>query len=258
MQQYDHSLDLAPVAADRCSGHRTPASYEQQLERYRLTELRLREIIAADESLLRQKDATIQDQELLRSETEHRLMNDLQMLGSLLTLQSRATANVEVASQLSAAADRTAVIARIHRRLHSLNGVTMVAFNKFLEDLCGDFTSLVSSGQGGERDIVVEGVEIELPNVTSRSLGFIANELITNAAKYGEGRITVRLEQGVEKSYSLSVSNEGPPLPDDFDPAACKGLGMKIIRALVKRIDGELKIDRGDRSQGTRFTVLFS
>ena len=53
-----------------------------------------------------------------------------------------------------------------------------------------------------------------------RSLGFIANELITNAAKYGKGRITVHLEQNPGKGYALSVSNDGPALPEGFDPRA--------------------------------------
>ncbi len=57
----------------------------------------------------------------------------------------------------------------------------------------------MSSGHRDERGIAVEGVEIELPTVTCRPLGFIANELITNAAKYGKGQITVRLEQNLKK-----------------------------------------------------------
>ena len=97
-----------------------------------------------------------------------------------------------------------------------------------------------------------------MPAVTAIPLGFIANELITNATKYGTGRITVRLEANPAKGYALSVSNEGPALPEAFDPAARKGLGMRIIRSLVKQIGGELRIGRGDRNQGTRFTVLFS
>ena len=257
MQQVSDSVETASAVPNGCGEHRTAASYERELERYRRAELRLREIIALDESLLRQKDETIQNQALLSSESDHRLLNDLQMIISLLSLQSRATANAEAASQLAAAADRIAMIGRIHRRLHSFDGATTVAFKKFLEDLCSDFSSLVSSGRG-ERDIAVEGAEIELPTLTCRPLGFIANELITNAAKYGKGRIVVRLEQGLENRYSLSVSNDGPPLPKGFDPAACKGLGMKIIRGLVQRIGGELRIGRGDNNTGARFTVLFS
>ena len=258
MQHVSQSVKIALAAPDRCSGHRSAASYERELERYRRAELQLREIIALDESLLRQKDETIQNQALLSSESDHRLLNDLQIIISLLSLQSRATTNAEVASQLAAAADQIAMIGRIHRRLHSFEGAKTVAFNNFLENLCSDFSSLLSSGQCDERDIAVEGAEIDLPTATCRPLGFIANELITNAAKYGKGRITVRLEQNREKSYALAVSNDGPALSEEFDPAARKGLGMRIVRSFVERIGGELLIGRGDKDQGARFTVLFS
>jgi len=113
-------------------------------------------------------------------------------------------------------------------------------------------------GQRGDRNIVVEAVEIELPTSTCRPLGFIANELITNAAKYGEGRISVRLGKGLKGGYALSVSNDGPALPKDFDPAAGKGLGMRIVRSFVARIGGEFLAERAGKDQGARFTVLFS
>ena len=258
MQHVSHSVGIALAAPNGCSEHRTAASYERELKRYRRAEIQLREIIAFDENLLRQKDKTIHNQALLSSEAEHRLLNDLQIIGSLLSLQSRATANAEAASQLAAAADRIAMIGRIHRRLHSFDGATTFAFKKFLEDLCRDLSFLVSFGQRGDRDIAVEGVEIELPTVTCRPLGFIASELVTNAAKYGKGRITIRLEQNLEKRYSLSVSNDGPALQEGFDPAARKGLGMRIVQSFVESIGGELRIGRGDNNTGARFTVLFS
>ena len=199
----------------------------------------------------------IQQQAVLSQESDHRLLNGLQMIVSLLSLQSRASENAEVASQLAAAADRIATIGRIHQRLHSLDGVQSFAFKQYLEDLCRDF-SMMLSAERPERAIVVEGIEITLPAITAIPLGFIANELITNATKYGTGRITVSLESNPGKGYALSVSNDGPGLPEGFDPAARKGLGMRIIRSLVGRIGGELRIGRGDRNQGTRFTVLFS
>jgi len=108
------------------------------------------------------------------------------------------------------------------------------------------------------RIIAVEATEIILPAITAVPLGFIANELITNAFKYGTGRITVSLEYDPEKGYALSVANNGPGLPDGFDPTVGKGLGMRIVQSLVKQIGGELRIGRGDGNQGTRFAVLFS
>jgi two-component sensor histidine kinase len=234
---------------------RTVGSYEWELTAHRRTEMRLREALAREEALLQHKDELIHQLEVLRAESDHRLLNGLQMIGSLLSLQSRASANAEAASQLAIAADRVATVGRVHRRLHSIDGVQAVAFKQYLEHLCSDFSTMLCSG---ERVIVVEGIEIKLPTVTAVPLSFIANELITNAAKYGGGRITVGLEAIPGSGYGLSVSNDGPALTVEFDPAGSKGLGMTIIQSFVERIGGELRIGRGDNNEGARFTVLFS
>jgi two-component sensor histidine kinase len=234
------------------------ASYKRKLTAYRRTEIRLRAALAQDDALLRQKDELIQNQALSSKESDHRLLNDLQVIVSLLSLESRASANAEVASQLAAAADRIATIARMHRRLHYCDGIQSAAFKQFLDDLCRDFSTMLSSDQRPERVIVVEVIDIKLPSVTAIPLGFIVHELITNAAKYGKGRITVRLERNPGKGYALSVSNDGPSLPEGFDPAAGKGMGMRIIRSFVERIGGALRIGRCENNQGTRFTVQFS
>jgi len=235
---------------------RTIASYRRELIRHRRTETRLRQALAQDEALLSQKNDLIQQQAVLSKESDHRLLNGLQMIVSLLSLQSRASTNAEVALQLGAAADRIATIGRIHHRLHSFDGVQTFAFKQYLEDLCHDFSMMLLAAHP-VRIIAVEGTEITLPAITAVPLGFIAHELITNAAKYGTGRITVSLEPDPEKGYALSVANDGPGLPDGFDLAADKGLGMRIVQSLVKQIGGELRIGRGDRNQGARFTVLF-
>jgi two-component sensor histidine kinase len=258
IEHLPYRTDSLPIITFESLERRTVASYRRRLTAYRRTEIRLREALARDDALLRQKDELIQNQALLSKESDHRLLNDLQVIVSLLSLQSRASANTEVASQLAAAADRVATIGRMHRRLHYCDGVQSVAFKQFLDDLCRDFSTMLFSEQRLERGIVVEGIEVTLPSVTAIPLGFIVNELITNAAKYGKGRITVRLERNPEKGYALSVSNDGPSLPEGFDPAAGKGMGMRIIRSFVERIGGVLGIGRGDNNQGTRFAVQFS
>ncbi len=262
IEQLSHSAELFPNVAFESRERRIVASYERELMRYRRTETGLRQALARDEALLRQKDGMIQRQAVLSQEFDHRLLNGIQMIVSLLSLQSRASENAEVASQLAAAADRITTIGRIHHRLHSLDGVQTFALKQYLEDLCGDFSVMLSSemlsSEHPERVIAVAGIEITLPAVTAIPLGFIANELITNAVKYGTGRITVSLEPDPEKGYALSVANDGPGLPEGFDPAASRKLGMRIIQSLVKQIGGELRIGRGDRDQGTRFSVLFS
>jgi two-component system, sensor histidine kinase PdtaS len=93
--------------------------------------------------------------------------------------------------------------------------------------------------------------------VTAIPLGFIVNELITNAAKYAGGSIIVQIGRTPTAGYSLSVLDDGPGVPAEFDPARRKGLGTKIVLALVKQVRGEFKITPADNCRGTKFTVIF-
>lgn len=187
IENVSYTAASPPAAVFESVERRTAASYERALTSHRRTELRLRDALAREEALLRQKDAFIQKQEVLSKESDHRLLNGLQMIASLLSLQSRAATNSEAASQLSIAANRVAMIARVHRRLHSFDGVQTIAFKPYLEDLCHDFSTMLTSEQRPDQ-IIVEGIDVDLPVATGNPLGFIVSELITNAVKYGKGR----------------------------------------------------------------------
>ena len=97
----------------------------------------------------------LQHQTLLGQESDHRLLNGLQMIVSLLSLQGRASGNTEVASQSGVAADRVATIGRIHHRLHSFDGVQTFAIKQYLHDICGDFSTMLSS-ERPEQIVVVD------------------------------------------------------------------------------------------------------
>ena len=88
-------------------------------------------------------------------------------------------------------------------------------------------------------------------------LGFIVNELITNAVKYAKSDVTVRIENTAPACYSLSVLDEGPGLPTGFDAAKCSGTGMKLVLSLVKQIGGELQIVPRCIGHAARFTIMF-
>ncbi|ANP45837.1 sensor histidine kinase [Candidatus Viadribacter manganicus] len=218
----------------------------------------LRAALTREAALLREKDALMEMQATLSRESDHRFLNNLQMVSSLLSMQSRAAGNPEAATALRLAADRVATIGRIHRHLHSNDGVQSVAFKRFLQELCRDVMGMMTSDACAARSISVEGVELQLPTAIGIPLGFIASELITNALKYGDEAVVVRLESNLCNECALSVENTGPALAEGFDPAASKGFGMRIIRSFVAIIGGELRLGRGEDGRGARFTVLFS
>lgn len=212
---------------------------------------------ARDARLLRERDGVIHRQEIFDQEANHRLLNSLQMVVSLLSLQSRTESNAEAASHLSAAANRVATIAHLHRLLHSLDGRQSVAFKQFLNELCAEYSKMLVPAENPDRDIVVEGTDVELPTAVGMPLALIVSELLTNAIKHGKGRISLKLEGRYGKGLAISVCNDGPALPEGFDPATSEGLGMKLVLSLVEQIGGELRIDRGNNNDRTRSSVLF-
>jgi two-component sensor histidine kinase len=210
---------------------------------------------AREEAWLREKSDLFRRQDMLTQEFEHRLINSLQIIVSLLSLQSR-TASPEAAAQLTVAARRIASFGRVHRSLHLLDHQESVEFKQYLRQLCEDLSGLLFQGEN-DRTIVVEGATIDIPTMFAVPLGFIVNELITNSAKYAKNNIIVRLETTPTIGHSLSVLDDGPGLPAGFDPAESKGLGMKIISSLVKQIGGKLQIAPGANDRGAGFTVTF-
>ena len=175
-------LDNCPVAV--CS----TVMYEQELERHRATASRLRKPVLRESDLLPQKDELILQKDLLANESEHRLLNGLQLVTSLLAMQSRGTNNPQAAAQLTMAANRVATLGRIHRHLHTLDKLESVEFKQYLEKLCHDLSDMAFS-EFSERSLRVEGAELKIPRATAIPLGFIASELITNSIKHARGKL---------------------------------------------------------------------
>ena len=216
----------------------------------------LREALDREQVLLQEKHELSERQVMLAHEFEHRLVNGLQLIVSLLSMQSRTATTPEAADQLKIAARRVAALGRVHRRLHLLDLQDHVEFKDYLQHLCEDLSGLLVQDGSGYA-IVVEGANVEIPTTMAIPLGFIVNELITNSAKYAEGHVSVRIEATSPTDRSLSVVDDGPGMPAGFKPEDSKGLGMKIVLSLVRQIGGELHILPGDNGRGTRFTVKF-
>ncbi len=212
--------------------------------------------LAREQVLQQEKHELSQRQVMLAQEFEHRLINGLQLIVSLLSLQSRTATTPEAADQLTIAARRVAALGRVHRRLHLLDHQDHVEFKEYLQLLCEDLSGLLFQ-EGSGYAIVVEGAKAEIPTTMAIPLGFIVNELITNSVKYAAGHITVRIEATSPTDRSLSVMDDGPGLPAGFKPADSKGLGMKIVLSLVQQFGGELHIMPGEGGRGTRFMVKF-
>jgi two-component sensor histidine kinase len=244
-------MNISNLADERQLRHSDAPALGRETDREALTASLLRE-----KELLGEMSVLSQQQDLMAQEFDHRLGNSLQMIVSLLSLQSLAAPTPEAADQLTIAAGRVAAFGRVHRRLHFLDRQKNVEFKQYLRTLCVDVADLFLQ-KGAGRAVVVEGAEINLPSKLGIPLGFLVAEAITNSVKYATGDIIVRI-QASAPTVLLSISDDGPGLPANFDPMKQKGLGMKLIQSLTKQIGGTLQFAAGDGGRGTRLTVSFT
>ena len=187
---------------------------------------------------------------LMGKEIDHRVMNSLQFVSGMLTMQSRSPEVGDAANHLQQAANRVAAVAQVHRHFYA-DGADEVSCIAYLRRLCGDLAEIL------DRDIVIDGDEGMVPATSIQPIGLLTNELVTNAAKHGAGKIEVTFRVSGDVNC-LMVCDEGTGLKSDFDPhSATAGLGMRVITTLVRQLHGTLSAGPRATGRGVCFTVEF-
>jgi two-component sensor histidine kinase len=200
--------------------------------------------------LRRSARIAIEHSSLMAREIDHRVMNSLQFISSMLMMQSRGCDAADAASQLKMAANRVAAVAQVHRNFYS-DAAGDVECLAFLRRLCADLSSIL------EKEIIVSGEPVIVPSVQIQPIGLLVNELVTNAAKHGQGKIDVLLEVAGGQC-ELSVCDEGPGLAGDYDTTSSPtGLGMKVVKALSQQLNGQMSAKSATSGAGSCFKVLF-
>ena len=217
----------------------------------------LAEMVMDQLELRRSARAAVETRIELLQELNHRVRNSLQLVSTLLTLQSRGAAP-EISEEFKIAANRVVAIGRVHDRLSSADPVGRVAFKAYAGSLCDEIAKSIFSGKMGSQ-LICDSDDVEVTTDQATALGLVLNELITNAAKHSRGvpRINVTFRKtGAE--FHLAVSDEGAGLPAGFDPAKSKGLGMRVIHSMVEKIGGTLRFATGENGRGTRVDITFA
>jgi two-component sensor histidine kinase len=191
----------------------------------------------------------VSEAQLMAKEIDHRVMNSLQFVSGLLSMQSRSLNDADAIGHLQLAANRVAAVAQVHRHFYA-EAVDQASCITFLRRLCADLEAVLG------REIQVTGDEGNIPTTSIQPVGLIVNELVTNAAKHGQGLIQVSYDIEGGK-HTLIVSDDGRGLPKDFDPTASEqSLGMRVVISLAKQLGGVLT--SGHRPDGgTCFKVSF-
>ena len=212
-----------------------------------------------DERMRQQQQirAALSEKEMLLREVYHRVKNNLQVIRSLLNLQSRTLPQGEARRAMQETAARVRSMALVHEKLYQSGNLSSIAMREFTRDLIAQVRE--STGLDTDRvSIETEIAELSMGPDTAIPLGLMMNELISNCVKHGfpngrRGRIVVRLvarDDGAE----LVVEDDGVGLPEGFDPAQSKSMGLRLATSLARQLGGPLE-HQSQRDRGSRFSV---
>ncbi len=219
--------------------------------------------IAEDITERRHAELQIQDslreKEVLLKEIHHRVKNNMQVICSLLDMQSRYLDNPNTVMLLQESKHRIYSMALIHEKLYRSQNLDRIDFSEYLQTLSHNLIqSFGDRAEGIELDTQFDPAFVNIE--TAIPCGLIVNELISNAIKYAfkereTGRVDVILVTGDNYKFTLKVNDNGCGLPDNLDIDKSESLGLRLVKILTRQLRGKLTICN---HPGAMFQIEFS
>jgi PAS domain S-box-containing protein len=202
--------------------------------------------------------ASLQEKEVLLKEIHHRVKNNLQIISSLLNLQTQGITDVGTLQAMRDSQARVRSMALIHEKLYQSESLANIEFGEYVKSLANDLFRTYR-GQAGRVQLKVQVDEVFLGLDQAVSCGLILNELMTNSLKYAfpngkSGTIWVELSAGHGRVVSLRVADDGIGIPPDFDIYNAKSLGLQLVNNLAKQLDAKVDLST---SNGASFLITF-
>ncbi|OEU51613.1 MAG: hypothetical protein BA871_01840 [Desulfuromonadales bacterium C00003096] len=202
--------------------------------------------------------ASLAEKEVLLKEIHHRVKNNLQVVSSLLFLQSQKFSDPELQTCFLESQSRICSMALAHEQLYQSKNLAEVSIKSYLENLVKQLQQVFPSPeQEVDCRLAVEDLELDIEKVVP--CGLLVTELLSNAYKHAfadgrSGQIEISL-QSSNGQIELAVADDGVGLPAEFDYRQAKTLGLQLVTALVNQLNGTLELERNN---GTRFRASFA
>ena len=198
---------------------------------------------------------SLEEKKVLLREIHHRVKNNMQIISSLLNLQSQHVDELETLNVLNESQGRVKSMAMIHENLYQSPSLTRIDFQDYIKKLTSNIFYTYGI-QNHEIEMIINVEDVKLNIDTAIPCGLIINELVTNSLKYAfpqsyensMGTINIELTE-VEDHFKLIISDNGVGMPQDINPDNTETLGLLLVTSLVNQIDGNLKIDKIPRNQ---------
>lgn len=218
-------------------------------------------VVMHDQTERRESDRIIrqslEEKETLLKEIHHRVKNNLQVVSSLLDMQSAAESDSELQMPLLESINRIRSMSMIHEQLYQSASLARIHLGEYTEKLCRSL--LRSYAQRQHVDLEIETDDVEVNIETAVPCGLILNELVSNAFKHAfepgsEGTLSVSVGEGEDGGLRLVVKDDGRGLPVDFDPDRSASLGLQLVKTLTYQLKGNLTVTN---ENGARFVLDF-
>jgi two-component sensor histidine kinase len=255
----DREVSLAQLLATQA------ASAIENARLYERAQREISERMRAEEQI----KASLREKEVLLKEIHHRVKNNLQVISSLLSLQSRCIEDQSVLKLFQESQNRVRSMALIHEKLYRSQDLTRINFAEYIRNLA---TSLLRSyrANSGPVSLKVNANDVSLSIDAAVPCGLIINELVSNSLKYafpplssfppdggdergGEIRIEIRSDR--DHQVTLIVADNGVGFPKGLDFRHTESLGMQLVNTLTNQLDGTVELHSNG---GTEFKITFA
>ena len=201
-----------------------------------------------------QSQAALREKEALLKEIHHRVKNNMQVISSLLRLQERSIGDAATRELFAESQRRIQSMALVHEKLYSSGNLARIDFADYARSLAALlFRSF------GVTDAVALRVDSPQPVFLSVDsavpCGLIVNELVTNSLKHASpSEVSIALRRDEHHRVTLRIADDGKGANLDA-LAHSETLGLRLVRTLVRQLNGEMSIDADD---GLAFTIVFA
>lgn len=205
-----------------------------------------------------QLEDSIKEKEVLLKEVHHRVKNNMQVISSILNLQSSYIDDDEALKIIRESQDRIKSMSFVHESLYQSNTLSEVNFAEYIQNIARNlYHSYGRPGGGIHLDFKLDDIFLNLD--TSIPCGLMINEIVSNSLKYAfigkeSGTISIDFSRHDKDYLKLVISDDGVGLPEDLVIETADSLGLQLVTTLATQVSGILEINK---TNGTTFTLLF-
>ena len=223
----------------------------------------LADLLNEKENLLSEKVNLLEEKEVLLKEIHHRVKNNLQVISSLLYLNSKKIKDKEALSMFKDSQSRVKSIALVHERLYRSADLSRIDFKEYVYHLTNDLLRSYAINQSLIKlDININNIFIDIDFAVP--CGLIINELVSNSLKYAfsncenenkTGIIKIDFNKNGSDKLVLIISDNGVGMPEEFNEKKKLSLGLQLVDTLAAQLSGTLEVNQ---SSGTEFKIIFN